>query len=109
MDTVQCWRMHIGFGTDFPNLKPDSVYIRMIRECWRRIPQQHAVQCSPLHVQHDSVCGWVYAQSPQHSLGAIEDFQRRSCDVIRRIRGTPDAIIWEYIRVIAESHPPHQS
>lgn len=104
-DGIQCWRMHLQFGSDFPKGRPDGVYHKLISECWRRLPQHHAVTCSPLHIQTTGVCGWVYATQCAESFAAIEDFQRRSRTVICQLRGTPDAVIWEYARVIAEPHP----
>lgn len=105
MPELQCWRMSVRFGSDFPRSRPDGVYSKIINECWRRLPQHHAVTCSPLHVQHDGVCGWVYATHCAESFAAIEDFQRRSREVICQLRGTPDACIWEYARVVAEPQP----
>ncbi len=105
MDDLQCWRMHLQFGSDFPRARPDGVYSKILSECWRRLAQHHAVTCSPLHIQNDGVCGWVYAAQYAESFAAIEDFQRRSGAVICQLRGTPDAVIWEYLRIIAEPHP----
>ncbi len=100
-----CWRVSMDFGGDFPSHKPDGVYIRMIKECWRLIPQSvPGITCSPLHIRSTGVCGWIYADDVSAAADAADQFRRKSTDVVRRIRGTPAAVIWEYARFSAEPH-----
>lgn len=38
---------------------------------------------------------------------AVDTFRNRSTDLIRRLRGKPDAVIWEYISLNDESTRYH--
>lgn len=104
MATPGCWRVMLDFGPDFPQVRPDSVYVRLVKECWRMIPQQvSGVHCSPLHVRGTGVTGWIYSESSQPAADAADLFRRRSTDVVRRVRGTPMAVIWESARFFCET------
>lgn len=101
-----CWRVMLDFGPDFPPTRPDSVYIRLVKECWRMIPQQVAgIHCSPLHVRHNGVTGWIYSDRELCAADAADQFRRRSTDVVRRVRGTPMAVVWDYARFSLEAAP----
>lgn len=108
MDPLSCWRLTLAFTPDMPSQRLDSVYMRMIRECWRQIPQLHPhVTCSPLHIHKDGIRGWLYGHDVVVVSAAVDTFRNRSTDLIRRLRGTHDAVIWEYISLNAESPHSH--
>jgi hypothetical protein len=96
----------LDFGPDFPPVRPESVYLRLVKECWRMIPQHVAgVHCSPLHNRANGVTGWIYSDNPVAAADAADQFRRRSTDVIRRVRGTPMAVVWQSVRFYIESMP----
>jgi hypothetical protein len=108
MNHIHCWRLTLAFTPDMPTQRIDSVYMRMIRECWRQIPQLNPqVTCSPLHIHQDGVRGWLYGHDVVAVSDAVDTFRNRSTDLIRRLRGKPDAVIWEYISLNDESTNHH--
>lgn len=108
MQHLSCWRLTLEFTQDMPTHRIDSVYMRMIRECWRQIPQLHPpITCSPLHIHTDGIRGWLYGQDEVAICAAVDTFRNRSTDLIRRLRGAPDAVIWEYISLTDESSSHH--
>jgi hypothetical protein len=109
MQNRGCWRVMFDFAPDFPLQRPESVYIRMVKECWRLLPQSvPGISCSPLHIRGNGISGWIYADDVRLAADAVDQFRRKSTDVVRRIRGTPAAVIWEYARFSAESSETHQ-
>ena len=47
MEQSQRWRVVLDFGVDFPMLRADSLYLRMIKTCWQQLPSHHPrIHCS---------------------------------------------------------------
>lgn len=104
MQHLRCWRLTLAFTPDMPSHRIDSVYMRMIRECWRQIPQRNThITCSPLHIHQEGVRGWLYGNDVVDINDSVDVFIHRSTDLIRRLRGKPEAVIWEYINLTEET------
>ena len=103
MEQSQRWRVVLEFGVDFPMLRVDSVYMRMIKACWQQLPTQHPrIHCSPLQLRSDGVRGHSYADDEREAAAALDTFRRRTTELIRRLRGQPHAIVWDYVQFVAE-------
>ena len=103
MQQSQRWRVVLDFGVDFPMLRADSLYLRMIKTCWQQLPSHHPrIHCSPLQLRSDGVRGHIYADDVREAAAALDTFRHHTTDVIRRLRGQPQAIIWDYVQFVAE-------
>lgn len=103
MEQSQRWRVGLDFGEDFPMLRADSIYLRMIKTCWQQLPTHHPhITCSPLQLRSDGVRGHIYGDDVREAAAALDTFRHRTTAVIRRLRGQPQAIIWDYVQFVAE-------
>lgn len=103
MQQSQRWRVVLDFGVDFPMRRADSLYLRMIKTCWQQLPSHHPrIHCSPLQLRSDGVRGHIYGDDVREAAAALDTFRRRTTELIRRLRGQPQAIIWDYVQFVAE-------
>jgi hypothetical protein len=103
MEQSQRWRVVLDFGVDFPMLRADSIYLRMIKTCWQQLPSHHPhITCSTLQLRSDGVRGYLYGDDVREATAALDAFRHRTTAVIRRLRGQPQAIIWDYVQFVAE-------
>ena len=103
MEHPHRWRVMLDFGGDFPVLRTDSLSMRMINACWLQLPCHHPrIQCSSVQIRIDGVSGHIYSDDVRDAAAALDTFRHRTTALIRRLRGQPQAIIWDYVKFAAE-------